>query len=73
MVGNIRKNNVALTLPCRRRKLGVLMFEIVGIWCLLAVVTGFGLGATIRESERIHQEEFLSCLFSAVEAWQSSR
>ena len=53
--------------------MGVLMFEIVGIWCLLAVVTGFGLGATIRESERIHQEEFLSCLFSAVEAWQSSR
>jgi len=49
------------------------MIEIVSVWCLLAVFTGLALGATIRKSERIHQEEFLSCLFSAVEAWQSSR
>jgi hypothetical protein len=53
--------------------LGVHVMEIVGIWCLLALVTGLALGATIRQGERVHKEEFLACLFSAAEAWQSSR
>jgi hypothetical protein len=53
--------------------MGVLMMEIACIWSLLAVVTGLALGAAIRVGERIHKEEFLSCLFSAAEAWQSSR
>ena len=53
--------------------MGTLMIEIAGIWSLMAIVTGLGLGATIRIGNRIHQEEFLSCLFSAAEAWQSSR
>ena len=51
--------------------MGVLLIEIVGIWWVLALVTGLALGATIRKGERIHKEEFLACLFSAVEAWQS--
>jgi hypothetical protein len=53
--------------------LGVHVIEIVGIWCLLAFVTGLALGAMIRKGERAHKEEFLACLFSAAEAWQSSR
>jgi hypothetical protein len=45
----------------------------MGAWCLIALVTGLALGATIRKGEQIHKEEFLACLFSAVEAFQASR
>jgi hypothetical protein len=53
--------------------LGILVMEVMGIWCLLALVTGLALGATIRNGERVHKEVFLACLFSAAEAWQSSQ
>jgi len=59
--------------PSGRRKLGILAIEILGIWSLVAVATGLALGATIRKGERIHKDEFLSCLFSTIEAMQASR
>lgn len=48
-------------------------FEILGMWTLLAVVTGLCLGALIRKSEQIRLDEVLNRLLSMVENFQNSR
>jgi hypothetical protein len=47
--------------------------EVLGIWCLIAVVAGLAVGAAIRKNERVQKEEFLSCLFSTLETLQANR
>ena len=53
--------------------MGVIAMEILGVWCVVSLVTGLVLGTAIRKGECIHREEFLGCLFSAIEVWQGSR
>ncbi|MGH9679311.1 MAG: hypothetical protein ACRD4Y_05125 [Candidatus Acidiferrales bacterium] len=53
--------------------MALIAVEVLGVWCVVAVITGLALGSAIRRGECIHKEEFLSCLFSAIEAWQGSR
>ena len=53
--------------------MGILALEILTIWSLIAFVTGIALGTVIQKGERVHQDEFLTVLFSRLEAMQASR
>ena len=44
--------------------MGILAAEVLAIWSLVALATGFGLGAIIHQAERLHEDEFLTALFS---------
>ena len=50
----------------------ILAVEVLTIWSLFSLLTGFGLGAVIHKSERLHEDEFLSILFSNVARHQAS-
>jgi hypothetical protein len=50
-----------------------LILKVLAMWSLLALVTGLGLGAAIRRSERARKDEFLSRLFASLEATQASQ
>jgi hypothetical protein len=53
--------------------MAILAVEIIAIWSLVALTTGLALGAVIGKAERLNQDEFLSVLFSNLEAFQASR
>jgi hypothetical protein len=53
--------------------MAILAVEIIAIWSLVALMTGLALGSVIGKAERISQDEFLSVLFSNLEAFQASR
>jgi len=53
--------------------MGILAIEIFATWSLVALMTGLALGALIGKAERVNQDEFLSTLFSNLEAFQASR
>jgi hypothetical protein len=53
--------------------MGVLAIEVLSAWTVVSFVTGLLLGAAIRRGERVHSEEFLSAVFSTIEAMQASR
>jgi hypothetical protein len=53
--------------------MGILAAEILATWSLVALMTGLALGALIGRAERVSQDEFLSTLFSNLEALQASR
>lgn len=53
--------------------MGLLVVEILATWSLIALMTGLALGAVIGKAERVNQDEFLSTLFSNLEAFQASR
>jgi hypothetical protein len=53
--------------------MGILAAEILATWSFVALMTGLALGALIGKAERVNQEEFLSTLFSNLEAFQASR
>ena len=54
-------------------EMAILAVEIIAIWSLVALTTGLALGAVIGKAERLNQDEFLSVLFSNLEAFQASR
>jgi uncharacterized iron-regulated membrane protein len=41
-----------------------LITEVMGVWVVVALVTGLELGALIQRSERLRTEEFLNAVFS---------
>jgi len=41
-----------------------LIMEVMGIWVVVALVTGLELGVVIQRSERLRTEEFLTAVFS---------
>jgi len=51
----------------------ILILKVLGTWSAIALVTGFGLGAAIRRSDRARKDAFLSCVFSYLEGLQSTR
>ena len=53
--------------------MGILILKFLGMWSLVAVVAGLGLGAMIRKGERTRKDEFLSCVFATIETLQASR
>jgi hypothetical protein len=57
----------------REATVGILILKVFSMWSLVALVTGFALGAAIRKAERIRKEEFLACVFASLETLQSSR
>jgi hypothetical protein len=52
--------------------MGILAAEVLAIWSLVALATGFGLGAIIHQAERLHEDEFLTALFSNLAKQQAS-
>jgi hypothetical protein len=52
--------------------MGILAVEVLAIWSLVALVTGFGLGAIIHKADRLHKDEFLRILFSNLARRQAS-
>ena len=52
--------------------MGILVVEVIAIWSLVALVTGFGLGAIIHQAERLQEDEFLTALFSNLARRQAS-
>ena len=52
--------------------MGTLVVEIIVTWSFVSFVTGLALGAAIRKGERIHKDEFLSAVFSTLEAMQAT-
>jgi hypothetical protein len=52
--------------------MGFLAAEVLAIWSMVALVTGFGLGAIIHQAERLHEDEFLAALFSNLAKQQAS-
>ena len=53
--------------------MGILAIKVLAIWSLVAVVTGFALGAIIHKAERVHKDEFLTALFATIASLQASR
>ncbi|MGD0908775.1 MAG: hypothetical protein ABSA96_14425 [Candidatus Acidiferrales bacterium] len=53
--------------------MAILAAVILTTWSLVALIAGLILGALIRKAERVNQDEFLSTLFSNLEAFQASR
>ncbi len=53
--------------------MAILILKVFGMWSLIAVVAGLGLGAAISRGERVRKEEFLSCVFASLENMQASR
>jgi hypothetical protein len=53
--------------------MGILILKVLAMWSLVAVVTGFSLGAAIRRGDRLRKDDFLSCVFSSLEALQAFR
>jgi hypothetical protein len=53
--------------------MGILAAEIIATWSLVSLMTGLALGAVIGKAERVNEDEFLSTLFSNLEAFQASR
>lgn len=53
--------------------MGILILKVLSMWSLVAVAAGFGLGAAIRRGDRVRKDEFLSCVFSSLEALQAFR
>ena len=51
----------------------ILIVKVLATWALVAVATGFSLGAAIRRGERVRKDEFLSCVFASLETLQASR
>jgi hypothetical protein len=51
----------------------ILLLKIFGMWSLIAVVTGLGLGAAIARGERVRRDEFLSYVFACLETMQASQ
>jgi len=47
--------------------------KVLTIWTVSALAAGFGLGAVIRTSERLHKVEILDALFSNLAGWQRGR
>ena len=54
-------------------KMGIVIIKVLAMWSLVAVMAGFGLGAAIRRGDRLRKDDFLSCVFSSLEALQASR
>lgn len=50
----------------------ILLLEILAVWSAVAVVTGFGLAAAIRQAERAQKDVVLTCLFATVEVLQAA-
>ena len=46
--------------------MGILAAEALGIWCLVAVLTGFGVGAVLQNGKRLRKDEFLTFLFATI-------
>jgi len=53
--------------------MGIVIIKVLAMWSLVAVVSGFGLGAAIRRGDRLRKDDFLSCVFSSLETLQASR
>jgi hypothetical protein len=53
--------------------MAILILKILATWSAVAIVTGFGLGAAIRHSDRLRKDAFLTCVFSYMESMQTSR
>jgi len=53
--------------------MGILILKVLASWSLIAMVTGFGLGAAIRRADRVRKDVFLSCVFSSLESLQAYR
>jgi hypothetical protein len=53
--------------------MGILAIKILGIWSVLALVTGLAIGAIIQKGERLRQDEFLTFLFSMIASLQAPR
>jgi len=51
----------------------ILILKILTTWSAIAIVTGFGLGAAIRHSDRARKDAFLTCVFSYLESMRTSR
>jgi hypothetical protein len=52
--------------------MGILAMRVLTLWFLIAMVTGFALGAIIREADRIRKDELLADLYSTLETRQHS-
>ena len=48
-----------------------LTLAVLGMWSLIALVTGLSLGAMIGKADRKRKDEFLDDLFSSVETLQA--
>lgn len=82
---DLRKNHqiicLALVLPYPLRaaiqpgeaNMGIIIVKVLGMWSLVALVIGLGLGAAIRRAERVRRDEFLTCVFASLESLQESR
>ena len=53
--------------------MATLVLEVMAVWCALAVVVGFALGAAIKQADRVRKDVFLTCAFATIEALQASR
>jgi len=53
--------------------MSILVVAILLVWSLVSFVMSLALGAAIRRGERIHEDAFLSAVFSTLESMQSSR
>jgi hypothetical protein len=53
--------------------MGILILKVFGMWSLVAMIAGLGLGAAIRRGERVRRDEFLSCVFASLETMRTSR
>jgi hypothetical protein len=51
----------------------MILLKVLATWSLLAMATGFVLGAAIRKGDQIRKDVFLSSVFSSLEALQASR
>jgi uncharacterized iron-regulated membrane protein len=52
--------------------MGILVLSVLAMWFIVAVAAGLALAAMIRKADRIRMDEFLTDLYSTIEAQQRS-